>query len=418
MKKVLILFSFFFSLWTIGNAQPKWILLENAPIFNLGTKEKFIDLSIVEDTISALTSNLAFYKSIDNGLSWNFFGYNTNIYPDTLYNRIIFKDRSKGIMYRKVSSSNYSYTINGGISWNTTNLDSSNHILFSQSEKDIHTLATRNFTSNFYNLFKANDSLKFEYLDSIRINFSLFHYPRDFQVVDSFLVIFSDKGIFYHKIGYPNHMDTLSTDFIGIPTSKYYLNGKFYIAGYGSTFSILKIYDKNLKLLNSNSFIFNQGFNGTYNDNSLCVNENEEICFGSNSIYAFVSRSTNQNVFGEYVSPNIERVVSSDYNFFAFGKGIYKRIGFTTSLFDMNENLNRLFEIFPNPSNGQLVNIVFDEVNVNSNLTVTDLLGKKIYSDFVIDKNIKRIEVLLPKGIFLINYRSSKFSQSQKLVIY
>lgn len=77
---------------------------------------------------------------------------------------------------------------------------------------------------------------------------------------------------------------------------------------------------------------------------------------------------------------------------------------------------NRI-KLYPNPSNDGII-YISNEANSNSTLVIYNLIGDKVYSDFILGRNTKRIDLSsLPKGIYFVNLIFKDNKVSKKIIL-
>ncbi len=93
-------------------------------------------------------------------------------------------------------------------------------------------------------------------------------------------------------------------------------------------------------------------------------------------------------------------------------------------LFDVEENKlsDQNISIYPNPSNGRFT-LSLDDINEKEfDLTVTDITGKEIFSDHIINNSSSLEKEYnlenLPKGAYLLMIRDNVSVVQKKLIIY
>jgi hypothetical protein len=80
-----------------------------------------------------------------------------------------------------------------------------------------------------------------------------------------------------------------------------------------------------------------------------------------------------------------------------------------------NETFNN-FKFFPNPSNS-FIHFIFPQDIIEGNVSVIDILGKKLISKSLNDKNSLELDVSnLIQGIYFINVKSGTVSQTKQFV--
>lgn len=68
------------------------------------------------------------------------------------------------------------------------------------------------------------------------------------------------------------------------------------------------------------------------------------------------------------------------------------------------------FKVYPNPSNE---NFILKTKNINSTILITDILGKVIYSEKIIQTKTEINIENLPNGVYYLNYKGN----TRKLII-
>ena len=77
-------------------------------------------------------------------------------------------------------------------------------------------------------------------------------------------------------------------------------------------------------------------------------------------------------------------------------------------------SLNENVLLFPNPNNGTFHLEIKDQFN---SIIITDMLGKVVYDEQSIQKNILELNLTLPRGNYLISLKNNKGTIHKKFLV-
>jgi hypothetical protein len=81
-----------------------------------------------------------------------------------------------------------------------------------------------------------------------------------------------------------------------------------------------------------------------------------------------------------------------------------------------DEEINSLFKVYPNPSNGIIQVELTDQAQDEFRIRLMDLNGKLVYETECYDKQCE-LDLALPGGMYLLNIESSERSITQKIIL-
>ena len=153
--------------------------------------------------------------------------------------------------------------------------------------------------------------------------------------------------------------------------------------------------------------------------NGLTVNFTDTSSYGNSYIWDFFSDGNFTDSTVGDVSFNYS--ISGIFDVSLFVINNCGTDTFTTEINLTNsggvETINSNFQIYPNPSKNQLF-IELDKWSIYSQLTITDLNGKKILTQQLKErKTILDISSFL-EGVYLISLQNENFTTHQKLIIH
>ncbi len=128
----------------------------------------------------------------------------------------------------------------------------------------------------------------------------------------------------------------------------------------------------------------------------------------SNNTLSFTDNAmvpgTNKYYFVEVIQNDGDRIVSSP---------IWYRLSTFASVPEIKNDFS--FIMFPNPVNSVLY--IATGLNQNYQVNITDITGKKIFSEIYTNGEVKISTSELDKGIYFVEVKTDTFSKTQKLVI-
>ena len=80
------------------------------------------------------------------------------------------------------------------------------------------------------------------------------------------------------------------------------------------------------------------------------------------------------------------------------------------------ENKQVSFTVYPNPNNGENINIMVDNAT-SSTVTISDLVGKTVYNTISTNQKFVQVNKTLKAGTYIINIEANGTIATQKLVI-
>tara|TARA_B100001564_G_scaffold7221_1_gene6109 strand:+ start:17569 stop:19425 length:1857 start_codon:yes stop_codon:yes gene_type:complete len=157
------------------------------------------------------------------------------------------------------------------------------------------------------------------------------------------------------------------------------------------------------------------------NNNITSFNGNDALgLFKDNVLIDIIGTLGDDSEFAQNITLRRSSTITSGTSVFDlnewnnFALNDCDNLGYHTQSLNIFEQQLNFFKVYPNPTNGTSFSI---ESNSSGNFKIFNITGKKIYSDSL-NSGTKQIDVSkIESGMYFINFKSNKFSQTKKILI-